>query len=52
MNTNRKFIGIERDENYFAIARKRIGEAQLASRSIPTPANDNQLSDLLSRDVA
>lgn len=37
VNTDRRFIGIERDENYFAIARKRIGEAQ------PTPvaANDN-----------
>lgn len=35
VNTNRNFIGIERDEEYFAIARKRIGEAQ------PVPANDN-----------
>lgn len=38
VNTNRKFIGIELDENYFAIARNRIGEA----RAVPTPANDNQ----------
>lgn len=38
VNTGRNFIGIERDENYFAIARKRIGEAQ----PVPTAANDNQ----------
>lgn len=29
MNTGRKFIGIERDEAYFAIAKKRIEEAQV-----------------------
>ena len=29
LNTNRKFIGIEMDENYFNIASKRIAEAQL-----------------------
>ena len=28
VNTNRKFIGIELDENYFEIAKKRIEEAQ------------------------
>ena len=28
MNTNRKFIGIELDENYFEIAKERIKEAQ------------------------
>ena len=28
VNTNRNFIGIERDENYFNIATKRIEEAQ------------------------
>ena len=28
VNTIRKFIGIERDENYFNIATKRIEEAQ------------------------
>ena len=27
VNTNRRFIGIEKDENYFEIAQKRIGEA-------------------------
>lgn len=27
MNTKRRFIGIERDDNYFAIAQKRITEA-------------------------
>ena len=27
VNTNRKFIGIEKDDNYFEIAKKRIGEA-------------------------
>lgn len=52
VKTNRKFIGIERDENYFAIARKRIGEAQLASRSVPTPANDNQPIGLFSQGAA
>lgn len=29
VNTGRDFIGIERDENYFAIAKKRIVEAQI-----------------------
>lgn len=33
-NTGRKFIGIERDPGYFAIAEQRI-------RGAPTPANDN-----------
>lgn len=28
VNTNRSFIGIELDENYFEIAKKRIEEAQ------------------------
>lgn len=28
VNTNRNFIGIEKDENYFAIAEKRIGESE------------------------
>ena len=27
VNTNRRFIGIEKDDNYFEIAQKRIGEA-------------------------
>ena len=27
MNTNRKFIGVELDENYFNIAKQRIEEA-------------------------
>ena len=27
-NTNRKFIGIEKDDKYFAIAEKRINEAK------------------------
>ena len=27
MNTNRKFIGIELDENYFNIAKQRIEDA-------------------------
>jgi site-specific DNA-methyltransferase (adenine-specific) len=39
VNTGRRFIGIERDADYFAIARKRIGEAQPVPA--PTPANDN-----------
>ena len=29
MNTCRSFIGIERDPEYFAIAQKRIGEADV-----------------------
>ena len=32
VNTNRNFIGIELDEGYFEIARKRIEEAQAQSR--------------------
>lgn len=32
VNTNRNFIGIELDENYFNIAEKRIAEAQAALR--------------------
>ena len=28
MNTNRKFIGIEKDKNYFNIAKERIEQAQ------------------------
>jgi site-specific DNA-methyltransferase (adenine-specific) len=31
VNTNRRFIGIERDENYFAIAERRIAEARDAT---------------------
>jgi DNA modification methylase len=27
VNTNRRFIGIEKDDNYFEIAQKRINEA-------------------------
>ena len=27
VNTNRRFIGIEKDDNYFEIAEKRIGDA-------------------------
>lgn len=44
VNTGRRFIGIERDENYFAIARKRIGEAApgiAPAEHTPAPANDN-----------
>jgi site-specific DNA-methyltransferase (adenine-specific) len=37
VNTSRRFIGIERDPEYFKICQKRIGEAVPA----PTPANDN-----------
>ena len=29
-NTGRKFIGIEQDDNYFEIARKRIADAKAA----------------------
>lgn len=49
INTGRNFIGIERDENYFAIARKRIGEARPVGQPVPatpTPANDNLPADL------
>lgn len=42
VNTNRNFIGIERDDAYFAIATKRIEEAQLA---IQTPKPQSSLFD-------
>jgi site-specific DNA-methyltransferase (adenine-specific) len=32
VNTNRHFIGIELDEGYFHIARRRIAEAELEKR--------------------
>lgn len=50
VNTNRRFIGIERDENYFAIARKRIGEAH--PNMAHKPANDNRPIDLFSQGAA
>jgi site-specific DNA-methyltransferase (adenine-specific) len=28
VNTNRKFIGIEKDENYFKIAKNRVKQAE------------------------
>ena len=31
LNTNRKFIGIELDENYFNISKKRLEEAEQIS---------------------
>lgn len=36
VNTNRNFIGIEIDEGYFNIARKRIEEAQNEIREYPS----------------
>lgn len=36
VNTNRRFIGIELDEGYFNIARKRIKEAQNEIRQYPS----------------
>ncbi|WP_139198931.1 DNA-methyltransferase [Xaviernesmea oryzae] len=39
-NTGRRFIGIERDENYFQIAKDRIAAAQPATIA-PVPDNDN-----------
>ena len=41
VNTNRRFIGIEKDDNYFEIAQKRIGEAikQQQNNSNKTPNN-------------
>lgn len=39
LQLGRRFIGIERDPEYFAIARKRISDA-----ATPRPANDNDLS--------
>lgn len=33
MNTNRNFIGIERDDKYYAIAKQRISEAQITQDS-------------------
>ena len=34
VNTGRRFIGIEKDEKYFQIARERIGEAILGKEDI------------------
>jgi len=34
MNTNRNFIGIERDDKYFAIAKQRIEEARQANQQL------------------
>lgn len=38
-NTGRRFIGIERDENYFAIAQRRIMDAY--NGTVAQPLNDN-----------
>ena len=35
MNTNRNFIGIELDEHYFAIAKKRVGEKRKEKENAP-----------------
>lgn len=41
-NTGRKFIGIERDPDYFAIAQQRIaGEAIATAKAVPQADNDN-----------
>lgn len=43
-NTGRRFIGIERDPEYFAIAERRIGGHIVAKQQpAATPANDNDL---------
>lgn len=44
VNTGRRFIGIERDEKYFQIARERILSSRLvaANDNFEPPANDNQ----------
>jgi DNA modification methylase len=42
-NTGRRFIGIERDEAYFQIAKDRIAAAQPVTL-VRTPDNDNALS--------
>lgn len=34
LNTNRKFIGIELDKNYFEIAKKRIKQAEVKQLSL------------------
>ena len=55
MNTNRKFIGIELDENYFNIAKQRIEES--LHKEFPHRINDmagwlvkkEHLSDLLNQ---
>lgn len=57
-NTGRRFIGIERDEAYFAIASDRINGAAttrpVAAQAQPAnaPANDNQPADLFSERAA
>lgn len=40
-NTGRRFIGIERDETYFQIAKDRIAAARPPT-VIPSPDNDNE----------
>ena len=48
VNTGRKFIGIERDPEYFAIAQRRIAEARPGSVVAPqqSHANDNSASPI------
>lgn len=50
INTGRNAIGIERDPGYFKIASERVRAAQ--GMSAPTPANDNDPTDLFSQAAA
>ncbi|WP_457659571.1 DNA-methyltransferase [Sinorhizobium medicae] len=51
-NTNRSFIGIERDPEYFAIAEQRIHGDPAVAQAQPAAVNDNQPADLFTREAA
>lgn len=45
MNTGRRFIGIERDESYFEIAKDHIASAKPPFVA-PAPMNDNDPTEM------
>ena len=40
LNTNREFIGIERDENYYTIAEKRLKTVDEVTQDDPNPLSE------------
>ena len=40
LNTNREFIGIERDENYYTIAEKRLKTVDEVAQDDPHPLTE------------
>ena len=40
LNTNRDFIGIERDENYYAIAEERLKTDEQVAQDNPNPLTE------------